>query len=175
MKFYQYVVAVLIALPVSTVYAQLPQSHLIVVEDKGGVSAMPYFEELGLLPEPATQVTMPSLPSKPVADTEMLPVRSELLTSGRLSPRVIQAPGLMPFFLVGDDDLSKSWLLQRQDALLQINAVGLVVNIETAESLQQLRALVPGLTLVPVSGDDIAQRLNLQHYPVLITATQIEQ
>lgn len=81
----------------------------------------------------------------------------------------------MPFFLVGDDDLSKSWLLQRQDALLQINAVGLVVNIETAESLQQLRALVPGLTLVPVSGDDIAQRLNLQHYPVLITATQIEQ
>lgn len=174
MKFYQCVMALLIALPVST-YAQLPQSRLIVVEDKGGVSAMPYFEELGLTPEPVTQATMPSMPRQPVTDAEMLPVRSELLSAGRLSARAIQAPGLMPFFLVGDDDLSKSWLLQRQDVLLQINAVGIVVNVETAQGLQQLRSLVPGLTLVPVSGDDIAQRLNLQHYPVLITATQIEQ
>nr|MBF3175129.1 DUF2859 domain-containing protein [Pseudomonas aeruginosa] len=30
-------------------------------------------------------------------------------------------------------------------------------------------------TLAPASGDDLAQRLGLRHYPVLITATGIEQ
>jgi integrating conjugative element protein (TIGR03765 family) len=38
-----------------------------------------------------------------------------------------------------------------------------------------LRRLAPGLTLAPASGDDFAQRLGLRHYPVLITATGIEQ
>jgi hypothetical protein len=30
------------------------------------------------------------------------------------------------------------------------------------------------LVLLPVSGDDLAQRLGIKHYPVLITATGIE-
>ena len=32
-----------------------------------------------------------------------------------------------------------------------------------------------GLTLAPISGDDLGARLGLHHYPVLITATGIEQ
>ncbi|MGS8281918.1 DUF2859 domain-containing protein, partial [Pseudomonas aeruginosa] len=38
-----------------------------------------------------------------------------------------------------------------------------------------LRALVPGVPLAHVSGDDLAERLGLRHYPALITATGIEQ
>ena len=38
-----------------------------------------------------------------------------------------------------------------------------------------LRRLAPGLTLSPASGDDLAQRLGLRHYPVLITSTGVEQ
>ena len=37
-----------------------------------------------------------------------------------------------------------------------------------------LRRLAPGLMLSPISGDDLAQRLGIRHYPVLITATGIE-
>ena len=40
--------------------------------------------------------------------------------------------------------------------------------------LAALRRLAPGLMLSPASGDELAQRLGLKHYPVLITATGIE-
>ena len=52
--------------------------------------------------------------------------------------------------------------------------MGLVVNVATPEALVALRRLAPGLMLSPISGDDLAQRLGIRHYPVLITATGIE-
>ena len=105
----------------------------------------------------------------------MLPVRSERLSPGEVQRRVIQAPGLTPLFLIGDDDLSRAWLTERLSALRDRNAIGLVVNVETADALASLRQLAGGLMLAPVSGDDLAARLGLKHYPVLITATGIEQ
>lgn len=53
--------------------------------------------------------------------------------------------------------------------------MGLVVNVESAAALAELRRLSPGLTLSPASGDDLTQRLGLHHYPVLITSTGVEQ
>ena len=41
-------------------------------------------------------------------------------------------------------------------------------------ALAQRCRLAPGLMLSPASGDELAQRLGLKHYPVLITATGIE-
>ena len=105
----------------------------------------------------------------------MLPVKSEQLSPGDVPRRVIQAPGLTPIFLIGDDDRSRAWLRQRGPALRDRNAIGLVVNVETAQALASLRQVAGGLTLSPVSGDDLAARLGLKHYPVLITATGIEQ
>lgn len=105
----------------------------------------------------------------------MLPVRSGRLSPGAVQRRVIQAPGLTPIFLIGDDDRSRAWLKERGPALRDRNAIGLVVNVETAQALASLRQLAGGMTLSPVSGDDLAARLGLAHYPVLITATGIEQ
>ena len=82
---------------------------------------------------------------------------------------------MQPFFLVGDDAASHAWLRQNADALRERNAWGLVVNVETSQALAQLRALAPGLNLSPVSADELAERLGLRHYPVLVTATGIEQ
>ena len=104
----------------------------------------------------------------------MLPVRSELLTPGDEPRRSIHAPGLRPIFLIGEDERSLKWLRQRQNALRDLQAVGLAVNVSSPESLAALRNLVPELTLLPVSADDLAQRLGLRHYPVLMTATGIE-
>ena len=105
----------------------------------------------------------------------MLPVRSAHLSPGDVPRRVIRVPGLTPLFLIGDDARSRAWLRQRQAALRDQQAVGLVVNVESMAALTALRRLAPDLTLSPTSGDDLAQRLDLRHYPVLITATGIEQ
>ncbi len=147
-------------------------SPLIVVEDHGGASAQPYYE--ALTSEPAE--TPPPSPTSPPRTDEgaMLPVRSPLLSPGDVQPREIKAPGLTPFFVIGDDERSRQWLRLRAARLRSLHAVGLVVNVDTTEALIALRALAPNLLLSPTSGDDLARRLGLRSYPALITATGIE-
>lgn len=172
-------VALLLVVP-SISFAQTADQPLIVVEDKGGVSALPYYRSLNLQPKTSQSNQTPTLeiPVPPMsrhAEADMLPIRSAVLTPGLVERRVIEAPGLRPLFLVGDDERSRTWLVQRSDVLRLLGAVGLVVNVESPAALEDLRRLAPGLVLSPVSGDDLAQRLGLRHYPVLITATGIEQ
>ncbi len=151
---------------------------LIVVEDRGGASALPYYQPLNPQDagpaQPAAPVPVPRIGSPAEAEAAMLPVRSLRLSPGDEPRRVIRAPGLTPLFLVGDDDRSRTWLRQRRTALQELRAVGLVVNVATPQALAALRGLAPSLVLSPVSGDDLAQRLGIKHYPVLITATGIE-
>ncbi|CAP41683.1 MULTISPECIES: integrating conjugative element protein [Pseudomonadota] len=155
------------------------QPPLVVVEDHGGTSALPYYQALDLPPrrdQPGPpRISVPPSGGKTFGEADMLPVRSERLSPGDEPRRVIQAPGLTPVFLIGDDERSRAWLLERKAALTEISAIGLVVNVGSAEALAGLRKLAPELTLSPVSGDDLAQRLGLRHYPVLITASGIEQ
>jgi len=155
-------------------------SRLTVVQDRGAVSAFPYYEAAGLPPIGTAlvrpeQLDAPGAPARPFTDSDMLPVRSALLSPGKVEHRPMDAAGLRPLFLVGEDPLSHSWLQQRAASLQALGAFGLVVNVDSAEGLARLRDLAPGLTLSPASGDDIAQRLEIQHYPVLITATGLEQ
>lgn len=148
---------------------------LIVVGDDGGVSALPYYHALNLLPDvSAAPSVVPAAPHAPYREADLLPVHSARLTPGRVTPRTLRAPGLSPFFLIGDDRPSRAWLQARGDTLRAMGAIGLVVNVDSAEGLAALRRDAPGLTLVPTSGDDIAIRLGLSHYPVLVTATGIE-
>jgi integrating conjugative element protein (TIGR03765 family) len=153
-------------LSAATACAQTASAPLIVVEDRGGASALPYYQPLNPLPRVGSPAD---------AEAAMLPVRSTQLSPGDVPRRVIRAPGLTPLFLIGDDERSRTWLRQRQAALRELHAVGLVVNVESMPALAALRRLAPGLPLAPASGDDFAQRLGLRHYPVLITATGIEQ
>jgi len=150
-----------------------------VVQDLGGVSALPYYEALNLQPRNVDalppNIRVPQAPATPASEADMLPVRSSKLTPGTVTRRAIEAPGLRPFFVVGDDELSQTWLRRNTASLLERGAVGLVVNVETLQALNRLRALVPDVSLSPVSGDDLAERLGLHHYPALITATGIEQ
>ncbi|MFG1304678.1 integrating conjugative element protein [Xanthobacter autotrophicus] len=171
------VLALLLALAASPALAQ--SSPLIVVEDHGGVSALPYYGALNPPPKQGAPDVPPAVRpppvGKPASEADMLPVRSERLSPGEEPRRVLQAPGLTPIFLIGDDSRSRAWLMERGSVLRDLNAIGLVVNVETAAALASLRKLAVGLRLAPVSGDDLARRLGLTHYPVLITATGIEQ
>ncbi|WP_278405972.1 integrating conjugative element protein [Pseudomonas rhodesiae] len=146
-------------------------SSLIVVEDHGGVSALPYYQDL--VPEPTGQSA--PLENIGVRGQGSFPVRSDQLTPGELQGRVINAPGLQPLFLIGDDAMSKAWLSQRRDQLQQLHAVGIVVNVASAERFAEVQRWADGLQMVPAPSNDLAQRLGIKHYPLLITATAIQQ
>ncbi|WP_082118735.1 integrating conjugative element protein [Pseudomonas veronii] len=154
-------------------------SQLIVVGDTAGSSALPYYENLNLQPQPrgdvARAIAAPAPRVGGSSEAEMLPVHSAKLTPGFVARRVIEAPGLRPFVVVGDDEASHAWLQRHAASLRERGAVGLVVNVETAQALARLRALAPGVPLAPVAADDLSDRLGLRHYPALITSTGIEQ
>lgn len=146
-------------------------AELEVVEDRGGIDATHYYEDFSSKPSQPSR----SQPMGRVTEANMLPVRAERISPGMVERRPMNAPGLRPFFMVGDDDLSKKWLEERSEALSAMGAVGMVVDVETSAALSQLRAIVPTLTLLPTPGDDVAGRLGLDHYPVLVTDKSIEQ
>ncbi|MEB2647758.1 integrating conjugative element protein [Pseudomonas canadensis] len=105
----------------------------------------------------------------------ILPVRSSHLSPGQITSRALNMPGLRPFFLVGGDPQSLAWLRQRATELQEIGAAGLAVEVTDTEALARIRAAAPDITILPVNGNDIATRLQIEHYPVLITATSLEQ
>lgn len=169
----------LIALLTAFPLASRAGEPLIVVDDRGGASALPYYEVLNLKPRgngaARSPIPMPQVLATPADEAAMLPVRSAKLTPGTVARRVIEASGLRPFVIIGDDKASRDWLQRHAASLHERGAVGLVVNVETAQALARLRTLAPGVLLAPVAGDDLAERLGLRHYPALITATGIEQ
>ncbi|MEX5685345.1 integrating conjugative element protein [Pseudomonas silesiensis] len=174
------VVALIGLLSIACASAQTTSTPLIVVEDRGGVSALPYYKPLNpqaVAADVSPASSPPLIAGAAVGSSEaaMVPVQSTLLSPGAVQPRPIHAPGLTPVFLIGDDERSRIWLRQKHMTLRQVRAVGLVVNVVSLDGLQALRRLAPELTLSPVSGNDLAQRLGITHYPVLITATGIEQ
>jgi len=155
---------------------------LVVVEDQGGSPTRPYYDALDLPARPGAvhpaspPASAASAPRRRYSEADMLPVRSELLAPGPVERRAAELSGLtQPMFLVGDDDRSRQWLQQRLPQLRRLKAVGLVVQVQSIARLHALRRLAPDVTLSPASGDDLARRLGLRHYPALLTATGIEQ
>ena len=164
----RYSLACLLLLP-----AAFCQAALEVIADHGGSPAAPYYEMLeGQAPGPSGQISLP----RQVTTADMLPVRSERLTPGLVEPKAIRLLGLAtPLFLVGDDAMSLEWLAQRQPALKKLGAIGWAVNVTDNTGLQRLREAAGGLAVLPIHGDDLASRIPLRHYPVLITASSVEQ
>jgi len=105
----------------------------------------------------------------------VLPIHSAQLSPGPVTPRVLDIPGMTPLFLVGQDPLSLQWLAEHAQALQALGASGLAVEVADSGALHRIQATAPELPIWPVSGDDIAARLQLEHYPVLITPTALEQ
>lgn len=152
-------------------------AELAAVEDWRGDFAHPYPHSTGAQMNdsaPSDRAIHADL-STFVDEAWILPVNSSQLTPGQITPRPLNMPGLQPFFLVGDDSKSLVWLRQRAIGLREIGAAGLAVEVANTAALSRIRAAAPGLTILPVNGNDIAIRLQIEHYPVLITATSLEQ
>src|SRR3546814_14384210 len=80
--------ALITATPLSAMHAAEP---LIVVEDHGGVSALPYYEALNLQPRTGAvqrpPIPIPQIPPSMDAEAQMLPVRSEERRVGKACVR----------------------------------------------------------------------------------------
>ena len=95
-------------------------AQLTVIFDNG--QARPLSDFLGPLEkakaeeEPAVVEKMPL----GAADLEnLLPIRSPGLTPGKLRTTSYSVPFARPFFLIGSDQFSKSWLVKHRKALKQ--------------------------------------------------------
>ncbi|BFI65237.1 integrating conjugative element protein [Yersinia pseudotuberculosis] len=146
-------------------------AELTVVADLGGESTTAYFDSINNQEVVSTIV----LPSAPLSVSAMLPINTPELTPGKVDAMTLNLVGISPIFIIGDDESSRRWLALRLNTLVQLNAVGLVVNITREEAFNDLKEHAEGLTLLPVSGSDLAKRLGLSHYPVLLTEKGVEQ
>jgi integrating conjugative element protein (TIGR03765 family) len=160
------------------IFSLLPlitKAELNVIADLGGIDATPYFDAINK--QPGIEVTEPELPALPLLQglEAMLPVSTPEMSPGPVADRQIHLPGIGALFLVGDDTQSRVWLKENADVLTSRHAVGMIVNVVSIEGVQALRALVPGVPLAPASGSELARRLQLDHYPVLITDTGLSQ
>ncbi|BEM75166.1 hypothetical protein SME36J_51030 (plasmid) [Serratia marcescens] len=151
-------------------------ANLNVIADVGGEDASPYFEGINRQEGAQSSPAVPPAPaSADEAEAAMLPVATSELTPGDVADRSLQLPGIGALFLVGDDNASHAWLRANADVLRTKHAAGLVVNISDRAALQALRDLAPGIPMAPASGSELAHRLQLTHYPVLITDTGLTQ
>jgi integrating conjugative element protein (TIGR03765 family) len=157
--------------------APFAQAQLTVVEDPAEDFTQPNFQASGLPINDRAQAdrAMHADLSTFADEAWILPVRSSHLSPGQIKSRALSMPGLRPFFLVGDDPQSLAWLRQRAVELQKMGAAGLAVEVADTGALARIRAAAPGITILPVNGNDIATRLQIEHYPVLITATSLEQ
>lgn len=71
-----------------------------------------------------------------------------------------------PLFIIGYDPVSIQWLKENKALLAEKAAIGLVVNIETAEQMDELQAIVGSEVMMqPTPGDRLAEHLKIKHYP----------
>ncbi len=116
------------------------------------------------------------LPKRKPNITSLISPTTPEMTVGKVKRRNISLPYLpSPLFLVGADKISINWLSRHREALIKVGAVGLIVNSKSASDLQQVIHAASGLQISPASGSDLAKQLDLHHYPILITRTQIAQ
>lgn len=149
-------------------------ANLNVIADVGGEDASPYFD--GINAQGETPLSPPfGQTSAGDAQASMLPVSTPELSPGEVADRSLQLLGIGALFIVGDDDASRSWLQANAEGLKSRHAAGLVVNVSNLPALQSLQALVPGVPMAPASGSELARRLQLSNYPVLITDTGLSQ
>ncbi len=173
----------LIALPVSA------SAELTVIYDSGQTRPIaPYLKSI----QPPESRSSKVYEGNPINELErlgpaqisnLLPIRSLELTPGALiastaSPATLNRLALghaRPFFLVGSDVLSQRWLIARRAELLHLGAVGMLIQAEIEMDVRRMAELAQGLPMTLGSATDIAKALGIDHYPVLISSSGIEQ
>ncbi len=104
------------------------------------------------------------------------PIRTPEMTPGRVTPSRHAFTGVQrPLCVVGTDPWSQRWAANRRARLLELGAVCLVVQAKTTQDVEALRATLAPVPTIAASASDLARRLGLTHYPVLLSGEGVEQ
>lgn len=108
------------------------------------------------------------------------PIRTDMRPGVVSDAQALAARGLFrpewlahPVFLVGTDPLSRQWMSQHRQTLIDIGASGLVVQAETERAFKQMQQLAGGAALAPMVGDWLTASLlaaGVPSYPLVILA-----
>jgi integrating conjugative element protein (TIGR03765 family) len=141
-------------------------ANAVVIHDNGeAVPASQYLSHLFTtdMDNPASQPSGAQMIAFPVHSANMQPG----LYAG--SSSIKQAAWLaQPLFLLGNDVQSRAWLAANLPRLRELDAAGIVVNVETYADFRTLQVLADGLPLAPASADGLALSLPVKVYPILI-------
>ena len=161
----------------ATVVSSCVAASPTVISDRGGIEIKELLNPPGESVESVEELTRlhndPETMKDGLLSAGLYPVYSESLTVGPIGQsEATDIPSYlltMPFFIVGYDRVSANWMIENLDILVENHAVGLVVNIETPEQMKELMRITQNrVALTPVQGDDLAETLNLRHYPAYI-------
>ncbi|MBL3529434.1 MAG: integrating conjugative element protein [gamma proteobacterium endosymbiont of Lamellibrachia anaximandri] len=162
--------------------SHLIQASPVVIHDAGGEPLAPYIQRM-FEEEPSAETERNKrTPTQGNAGQTFapftLPITTPEMSPGRVTLRPIDQPFMSrPLFLIGSDRVSRQWFIQNRERLSQLNAAGMLVQVDSIKDLRTMARLSEGfnLQIMPASGSDIAHELGLKHYPVLIWKSGIEQ
>lgn len=164
---------------ISAITTQALAVETTVIADHGGLAIKTILEEVPLEEEPlaiqeeTSQTNPTQIWQNGLLSETLYPVISNNLEIGPVGDdEATDIPGYLltfPFFIIGFDQISASWIEANLELLKEKNAVGLVVNVENPSQMRKLMQLTGNqVPLYPTPGDDLALALNLRHYPVYI-------
>lgn len=105
-----------------------------------------------------------------------LPIETPAMRPGRVMVTPISLRYLQqPLFLVGSDPVSQAWLEEKQQALIEISAVGLLIEAKDMADVETMLSIAGDLRLVPASAQGFAEKLGLTYYPILLSKDGWEQ
>lgn len=168
----------LLSISLLCVAQPIRQPALTVVYDSGNtIDATPYYGKRlrsSEISNGGTVVpTAPIAPARSVDIADNLPLVSQRLSPGQLS--VKQFEGVTtPFFVMGMDEQSLTWLEDAATVLVGLNAVGFVVQADNRKDWLQLERFASdhGIRLSLLNGDSLARKYGLTTYPSVITGRE---
>ncbi|HBI22036.1 MAG TPA: integrating conjugative element protein [Legionella sp.] len=109
-----------------------------------------------------------------IMDDIRLPVKSKTQAGIIKSHPIALVNFSSPIFAIGDDAISRDWLVKHAAEMKAMNALGFITNVETKAHLQQLEELA-GFPLMPVNIDDLSEILQVSHYPFVFESGVVWQ
>ncbi len=172
----------LLLFTLGTLASHLIQASPVVIHDAGGEPLAPYIQRM-FEEEPSGETERnkrtPTQDNVGQASVPfMLPIITPEMSPGRVTSRPIDQPFMSrPLFMIGSGRFSRQWFIQNRERLSELNAAGMLVQVDSIKDLRTMARLSEGfnLQIMPASGSDIARQLGLKHYPVLIWKNGIEQ
>jgi integrating conjugative element protein (TIGR03765 family) len=149
---------------------QVAATPTVIYDNGNTIDAQPFY--------PFKRVISSNLKNSPRYTTKAIkrfPVVSPMLSIGKVKNTKIRSKLPRAICMVGDDKHSKRWLQNKRMALNASNALCMVVNVDSRQRFNAIKALAPSVEFQALNGDTIAQQLNIKHYPFLLDKGFISQ